>query len=61
MEAEKRIAELTRILQEANYKYYVLDDPSMQDFEYDRLLPVLLRKPLQTEPVRLPSISLFLP
>ena len=38
MEAEKRIAELTRILQEANYKYYVLDDPSMQDFEYDRLL-----------------------
>ena len=38
MEAEKRIAELTKILQEANYKYYVLDDPSMQDFEYDRLL-----------------------
>ena len=38
MEAEKRIAELTQILQEANYKYYVLDDPSMQDFEYDRLL-----------------------
>lgn len=38
MEAEKRIAELTKILQEANYKYYVLDTPDMQDFEYDRLL-----------------------
>ena len=38
MEAEKRIAELIQILQEANYQYYVLDDPSMQDFEYDRLL-----------------------
>ena len=38
MEAEKRIAELTKILQEANYKYYVLDTPEMQDFEYDRLL-----------------------
>ena len=23
---------------EANYRYYVLDDPKMQDFEYDRLL-----------------------
>ena len=38
MEAEKRIAELTKILQEANYKYYVLDNPEMPDFEYDRLL-----------------------
>ena len=38
MEPEKRIAELTKILQEANYKYYVLDNPEMPDFEYDRLL-----------------------
>ena len=38
MEARKRIEELTQILNQANYQYYVLDDPQMQDFEYDRLL-----------------------
>ena len=38
MEAKERIGELTKILQEANYKYYVQDDPAMPDFEYDRLL-----------------------
>ena len=38
MEAKDRIAELTKLLQEANYRYYVLDDPAMPDFEYDRLL-----------------------
>ena len=38
MEVRERIAELTALLTEANYRYYVLDDPTMQDFEYDRLL-----------------------
>ena len=38
MEAKQRINELTRILNDANYRYYVLDDPKLQDFEYDRLL-----------------------
>lgn len=38
MEAKKRIEELTKLLNEANYRYYVMDDPVMQDFEYDRLL-----------------------
>jgi len=38
MEAKERIAELTKILREANYKYYVQDNPEMPDFEYDRLL-----------------------
>ncbi len=38
MEEKKRIEELTALLSEANYRYYVLDDPTMQDFEYDRLL-----------------------
>ena len=38
MEARERVAELSKILSDANYRYYVLDDPSMQDFEYDRLL-----------------------
>ena len=38
MNTKERIAELTALLSEANYRYYVLDDPKMQDFEYDRLL-----------------------
>ena len=38
MEAKKRIEELTQLLNAANYRYYVLDDPTMPDFEYDRLL-----------------------
>lgn len=38
MEAKERAAELTRLLNEANYRYYVLDDPNMPDFEYDQLL-----------------------
>lgn len=38
MEPLKRIQELTRILTEANHKYYDLDAPEMPDFEYDRLL-----------------------
>lgn len=38
MNAIERIQELTKILVEANYRYYVLDDPTMPDFEYDRLL-----------------------
>ncbi len=38
MEANERIAQLTALLQEANYLYYVQDDPKMPDFEYDRLL-----------------------
>ena len=38
MDPIDRIKELTEVLKDANYRYYVLDDPQMQDFEYDRLL-----------------------
>ena len=38
MDPRERIEELTGLLKDANYRYYVLDDPNMQDFEYDRLL-----------------------
>ena len=38
MVPKKRIEELTALLTQANYRYYVLDDPTMPDFEYDRLL-----------------------
>lgn len=38
MEAKQRMDELVAVLNDANYRYYVLDDPQMLDFEYDRLL-----------------------
>lgn len=38
MDPKERVKELTTLLTEANHRYYVLDDPTMEDFEYDRLL-----------------------
>ena len=38
MNQKERILELTALLNQANYRYYVLDDPTMPDFEYDHLL-----------------------
>ena len=35
---KERIIQLTKLLNDANYRYYVLDDPQMLDFEYDQLL-----------------------
>ncbi|MDD5388249.1 MAG: NAD-dependent DNA ligase LigA [Gallionellaceae bacterium] len=37
-EAEPRALELRRLIEDANYRYYVLDDPAIPDVEYDRLL-----------------------
>ena len=37
-ETERRAEELRSLLNEANYRYYVLDDPELSDAEYDRLL-----------------------
>ena len=38
MSPKERMKELTAQLIQANYRYYVLDDPELPDFEYDRLL-----------------------
>lgn len=38
MEIKERMEALCKTLSRANYRYYVLDDPAMPDFEYDRLL-----------------------
>lgn len=40
-EAQERILELTKILERFNYEYYVLDNPSVSDAEYDRLMQEL--------------------
>lgn len=38
METRQRMDELIQVLNDANYRYYVLDNPTMPDFEYDRML-----------------------
>lgn len=39
----RRVAELHAILRNHNYRYYVLDDPSVSDVEYDALMQELRR------------------
>ena len=38
MDPKERIESLSATLTEANYRYYVLDDPTIPDFEYDQML-----------------------
>ena len=69
MEAVKRVDELIRILNDANYRYYVMDDPVLLDFEYDRMLreledlekenPTLLRSDSPTQRVGGAALSKF--
>ncbi|MBP2240901.1 DNA ligase (NAD+) [Cytobacillus eiseniae] len=40
--AEKRVKELHKLLNQYNYEYHVLDQPSIPDSDYDRLLKQLL-------------------
>jgi DNA ligase (NAD+) len=39
---ERRAAELRAIVDEANYRYHVLDDPQLSDLDYDALLRELI-------------------
>src|SRR3989338_8580264 len=41
--AAKKIQRLATEIEEHNYKYYVLDEPSISDKEYDDLLHQLIR------------------
>ena len=69
MDPKERIQQLTQLLKTANYQYYVLDDPQMPDFEYDRLLreleelelkyPALAREDSPTQRVGGEAISQF--
>ena len=40
---EKRIQEIIDILNKANYEYYVLDNPTLTDQEYDRYMQELIK------------------
>ena len=42
MEASQRVKEITELLEKYNYEYYVLDNPSVSDAEYDRLMQELI-------------------
>lgn len=43
MDAKKRVAELKEILNKASYEYYVMDNPTLEDYEYDRLMAELIQ------------------
>ena len=38
MNPKLRAEEITKLLEKYNYEYYVLDNPSVSDAEYDRLM-----------------------
>jgi DNA ligase (NAD+) len=42
MSPQERVKELTDLLEKYNYEYYVLDNPSVSDAEYDRLMQELI-------------------
>ena len=37
----ERLNEIKKLLNQYNYEYYVLDQPTVSDFEYDRLMQEL--------------------
>ena len=42
MSPKERVEEITKLLEKYNYEYYVLDNPSVTDAEYDRLMQELI-------------------
>ena len=42
MSDKERVLELTKLLEQYNHEYYVLDNPSVSDAEYDRLINELI-------------------
>ena len=43
MSVQNQIAELIKIIEEHNYNYYVMDNPTISDYEYDILLHKLIK------------------
>jgi len=50
--AEMQIAELRDKIRYHEHRYYVLDDPEISDFEFDKLMR---RLPISLHPTRPPS------
>jgi DNA ligase (NAD+) len=53
--ARQRVAELTRLIDYHNHRYYVLDDPEITDADYDRLFDELTQLESQYPDLRLPD------
>ena len=53
MDPKLRAEEITKLLEKYNYEYYVLDNPSVSDAEYDRLMQELMQ--IETEHPELKS------
>lgn len=53
MTAKERVEQIRTLLEKYNYEYYVLDNPSVSDAEYDRLMQELIM--LETENPELQS------
>ncbi|HZB51740.1 MAG TPA: NAD-dependent DNA ligase LigA [Mycobacteriales bacterium] len=53
--ARERAAELARVIDDAQYRYYILDQPTMADAEYDRLLRELEALETEFPDLRTPS------
>lgn len=47
MDLKSKVEELRNLLEKYNYEYYVLDNPSVSDAEYDRLMQELIK--IETE------------
>ena len=43
MDNKNRILELVNLLNKYNHEYYILDKPSVSDYEYDRLMQELIK------------------
>ncbi len=55
MNPQERILQLTKLLEEANHLYYVLDAPTMSDYDYDHLLRELEELEAQYPQYALPN------
>lgn len=55
MDVEKRIIELTKQLNQFNFEYYVLDQPTIADYDYDMLLRELEKLETANPELRLPD------
>ena len=53
--ARKRIAELTRLIDYHNHRYYILDDPEITDADYDRLFDELTQLESEFPDLQLPD------
>lgn len=54
-DAQKRIAELSELLEKYNYQYYVLDNPDISDYDFDMLMQELKGLEEQFPELILPS------